>query len=139
MSSSKVEVKWNELMSFNAEVNGHNITLDADHHVGGNNAGPRPKPLILVALAGCTGMDVVSILEKMKVTFDDFGVDVSGELTEEHPKYYHKIHIIYKFKGKDLPLDKINKAINLSQEKYCGVSAMLSKASVITSEVQIEE
>lgn len=139
MNKSKVEIKWNDLMSFDAQVNGHSLILDADHTVGGNNRGPRPKPLILVALAGCTGMDVVSILEKMKVKFEDFGVDVSGELTEEHPKYYHKIHIVYKFKGKDLPLDKINKAINLSQERYCGVSAMLSKASTITSEVVIEE
>jgi putative redox protein len=139
MSKSKVEVKYNDLMSFSAEVNGHSITLDADHTVGGKNLGPRPKPLILVALAGCTGMDVVSILEKMKVKFNDFAVDVDGELTEEHPKYYHKIHITYKFKGHDLPLDKINKAINLSQDRYCGVSAMLSKAATITFDVVIEE
>ena len=139
MGKSKVEIKWKELMSFEAKVNGHTFMLDADESVGGKNQGPRPKPLLLVALAGCTGMDVVAILEKMKVKFDDFSVDVSGELTEEHPKYYHKLHIEYKFKGEDLPLDKIQKAINLSQERYCGVSAMLGKAAEITHEIILED
>lgn len=137
MAKSKVEIKWNELMQFDALVNGHTIKLDADSSVGGNNVGPRPKPLLLVALAGCTGMDVVSILEKMRMKMDDLQIDVDGELTEEHPKIYNKIHITYKFKGSDLDIDKINKAITLSQERYCGVSAMLSKAAEITYSVEI--
>lgn len=137
MAKSKVEIKWNELMQFDALVNGHTIKLDADSTVGGNNVGPRPKPLLLVALAGCTGMDVVSILEKMRMKMDDLQIDVDGELTEEHPKIYNKIHITYKFKGSELDMDKINKAINLSQERYCGVSAMLSKAAEITYSVEV--
>ena len=122
-------------MAFEANVNGFNIMIDADEAVGGRNLGPRPKPLSLVSLAGCTGMDVISILKKMRVEPEGFNVEVEGELTEEHPKYYHKIHIKYSFSGKDLPMEKLEKAVNLSQERYCGVSAMLSRAAAITHEI----
>ena len=111
-------------MAFEADVYGHKIMLDASEAGGGENRGPRPKPLLLAALAGCTGMDVVSILKKMRVEVEAFNVVVEGDLTEEHPKQYAKMHIIYEFKGKDLPMDKLEKAINLSEERYCGVSAM---------------
>jgi putative redox protein len=137
--SEKVNVNWTEEMSFEATVNDHKIVLDAVEAVGGKNRGPRPKPLTLVSLGGCTGMDVVSILKKMRVEFDGFNVDIEGELTDEHPKYYHKIKIIYKFKGKDLPKDKIEKAVNLSQDRYCGVTAMLGKASTIEHEIILED
>jgi putative redox protein len=136
---SKVNVNWTGDMAFDAEVNGFNIKLDAAEKVGGKNSGPRPKPLILVALGGCTGMDVVSILKKMRVEPDYFNVEVSGEMTEEHPKYYHKLHINYLFRGKDLPMAKLEKAVNLSQERYCGVSEMLKKAAEITHEIVIED
>jgi putative redox protein len=135
---STVNVNWTEGMAFNAEINGFNIALDAAEAVGGKNKGPRPKPLLLVALGGCTAMDVVSILKKMRVNYDYFNVEVSGELTEEHPKYYHTIHIRYIFRGDDLPMPKIEKAVNLSQDRYCGVSAMLDKASKITHEIITE-
>lgn len=134
----KVNVNWSGDMAFEAEVNGFRIPLDADEKVGGKNTGPRPKPLILVALAGCTGMDVVSILGKMKVIPDYFNVEVSGEMTEEHPKYYNKIHLKYIFRGNNLPMDKLEKAVILSQEKYCGVSEMLRKAAELTHEIVVE-
>ena len=134
----KVNVNWSGNMAFEAEVNGFKIPLDAEERVGGQNGGPRPKPLVLVALAGCTGMDVVSILGKMKVEFDYFNVEVSGNMTDEHPKYYNKIHIKYIFRGHHLPIDKLEKAITLSQEKYCGVSVMLRKVAEITHEIVIE-
>lgn len=139
MDKNKISVKWTEDMAFETEVNGHKIILDADEKVGGKDRGPRPKPFMLLALAGCTGMDVVSILKKMRVTLDDFSVDVEGDLTEEHPKQYHSMKIIYKFKGKDLPEDKIKKAVNLSEERYCGVSAVYKKAISLSSEIIIEE
>lgn len=139
MAKTTINLSWKEKMAFDAEVNGHIIPLDADEAVGGEDRGPRPKPLTLVSLAGCTGMDVISILNKMRVTPEDFNVKVSGELTEEHPKYYNKIHIIYSFKGKDLPMDKLEKAVSLSQERYCGVTAMLNKAAEITHEIVIEK
>ena len=135
--STKIECTWKHDLSFEAEVNGFKIPMDAEPSVGGQNNGPRPKPLTLVSLAGCTGMDVISILKKMRAEPDYFNVSVEGELTEEHPKYYHKIHIIYELRGKDIDLDKVEKAITLSQDKYCGVSAMLRKAVEITHEIRL--
>ncbi len=137
--TNKIECNWKEKMAFEAVVNNHKIMIDADESVGGENKGPRPKPLMLVALAGCTGMDVVSILKKMRVDFDDFSVSVEGELTEEHPKYYKLIKVVYKFKGKNLPKEKLEKAVDLSKERYCGVSVLLEKATELTYEIIIEE
>ncbi len=139
MSIEKIKVNWLENMAFEAEVNGHKIMLDAAEAVGGENRGPRPKPLMLVALAGCTGMDVVSILKKMRVEVEGFNVVVEGDLTEEHPKQFTQMRVIYEFKGKDLPMDKLEKAINLSEERYCGVSAMYKKAIGITTEIKITD
>lgn len=139
MAKQEVRVNYLENMAFEAEVNGHKIILDAAEGVGGENRGPRPKPLMLTALAGCTGMDVVSILKKMRVEFDDFNVIVEGDLTEEHPKQFYKMNVIYEFKGKDLPLEKLEKAVSLSEERYCGVSAMYKKAIEITSEIRVIE
>ena len=138
MSKNEINAVWQGKMSFESEVNGHKIILDADDKVGGENKGPRPKPLLLVSLAGCTGMDVASFLTKMRVNYDSFKVTVSGELTEEHPKKYHSMHITYEFKGNNLNMEKINKAISLSQDKYCGVNALFKDAGVvITSEVKV--
>lgn len=139
MTKEEIKINWLKNMAFKAEVSGHEIILDASEKVGGENRGPRPKPLMMTALAGCTGMDVVSILTKMRVEFDDFSVSVEGDLTEEHPKQFTKMHVIYVFKGKNLPLDKIQKAVNLSEERYCGVSASYRKAFEITSEIRITE
>jgi len=137
--SAKVELKWTEDMSFEADVNGHKIIIDADDKVGGKDRGPRPKPMMLLALGGCTGMDVVSILKKMRVELDAFSVDVEATMTDEHPKYYDHFTIIYKFKGKDLPMAKLEKAVNLSQERYCGVSEMLRKSSTLDHKIIVEE
>ncbi len=137
MAREEIKVDWLENMAFKAEVNGHEILLDAADAVGGENRGPRPKPLMMVALAGCTGMDVISILKKMRVEVEGFAVRVVGDLTEEHPKHFEKMHVIYEFKGKDLPMDKLEKAINLSEERYCGVSVSYRQAMGITSEIQI--
>lgn len=137
MAREEIKIDWLENMAFKAEVNGHEILLDAADAVGGENRGPRPKPLMMVALAGCTGMDVISILKKMRVEVEGFTVRVVGDLTEEHPKHFEKMHVIYEFKGKDLPMDKLEKAINLSEERYCGVSVSYRQAMGITSEIQI--
>ncbi len=137
MAKQEVKVKWLENMAFKAEVNGHEIILDAAAGVGGENRGPRPKPFMLTALAGCTGMDVVSILKKMRVELDDFNVIVEGDITEEHPKQFFKMNVIYEFKGKDLSLEKLEKAVSLSEERYCGVSALYKKVIEVTSEIKI--
>ncbi len=135
--ADKVHTTWIDGMAFEAKVGGFNFTLDALEAVGGKNRGPQPKPLSLVSLAGCTAMDVISILGKMRVNPDYFDVEVEGELTTEHPKYYHTIHIRYIFKGKDLPMDKLQKAVNLSQDRYCGVTEMLRRAAEIHHEIVI--
>lgn len=139
MSKQEVFVKWLDQMAFEGEVNGHKIMIDADEAVGGTNRGPRPKPFMLLALAGCTAMDVVSILTKMRVEFKDVKVSVDGDLTEEHPKHFHQMHVKYEFWGKDLPMDKLEKAVNLSEERYCGVSAVYKKVMPVTSEIIIHE
>lgn len=132
-----VDMSWTDNVAFQADMDGHKIIIDASEETGGNNLGPRPKKLMLTALAGCTGIDVIMILKKMKVIPDAFNVIVEGDLTDEHPKYYHKMKVIYQFKGKDLPKDKIEKAVKLSEEKYCGVSALYKKAIEIESEIRI--
>ena len=139
MEKRAVSVRWIENMAFETEVNGHKITIDAEPDVGGQNLGPRPKNLMLSALGGCTAMDAIAILKKMRVDVTGLNVIVEGDLTEEYPKHFFRMHIIYEFSGKDLPLDKLKKAVELSQERYCGVTAVYKKAMDLTSEIKIIE
>jgi putative redox protein len=132
-----IKINWKQGMAFEAEIDEFKIMMDAKKEHGGGGAGPRPKPLMMVSLAGCTGMDVVSILNKMRVELEDFSVVVEGDLTDEHPKQFTRMHIIYKFKGKNLEPDKLKKAIDLSQDRYCGVSATYRKTIEITYEIKI--
>jgi putative redox protein len=136
---SSVTVKWAGKMAFETEVGGHKLRMDAAPESGGEDSGVRPKPLQLVALGGCTGMDVVSILAKMRVDVEDFQMIIEGDMTEEHPKHYQSIHVVYQFKGKDLPLDKLQKAVEMSDDKYCGVSALYKKAIPVTHEIRVVE
>jgi putative redox protein len=130
-------LRWKGEMAFETKIDGHKLTLDAAEEAGGHNLGMRPKKLMLTALAGCTGMDVISILKKMKIVPDEFNVRVDGNVTEEHPKQYDSMHIIYEFKGDNLPEEKLIKAIELSQEKYCGVAALYKKAIKVTYEIKM--
>lgn len=118
-------VTWKRGMALDAELDGHRFGIDADAEFGGEGYGARPKGLMLTALAGCTALDVVAIAGKMKVPFDTFAVDVEGTLTEAHPKVFDKIRLNFRFTGAELVADKLQRAISLSQDKYCGVSAML--------------
>ncbi|HVN58451.1 MAG TPA: OsmC family protein [Bacteroidales bacterium] len=126
-------------MSFDVVVNGHHLLLDTAEEFGGNNGGPRPKSLLMAALAGCTAMDVVSILNKMKIQFEEFRISIEGNVTEEHPRHYDKMHIKYIVTGNNIPGDKVKHAIELSQDKYCGVSYTLKKALDVTWELVIGE
>jgi len=135
----KSKVVYNEDMHFTGELQGFEIPLDADEKVGGTNKGPRPKGLLLTSLIGCTAMDVISILQKMRVEPEEFYVEADGEVTSEHPKVFSKILITYYLKGKGLPREKVEKAVILSQDKYCGVTAMLKKAAKIDYEIIIED
>ncbi len=139
MNKEIVTTKWLSNMAFEADVHGHKIIIDAGPNAGGENRGPRPKPLMLASLGGCTAMDVISILKKMRIEVNEFNVRVEGELTEGHPKHFIKIHVVYEFTGKDLPMDKLKKAVELSEERYCGVSAVYKKTMVMTSEIVVKE
>lgn len=134
-----IKAEWKGNMAFEADINGHKVRMDAPKEGGGNDLGSSPKKLMLVALSGCTGMDVVSILKKMRVEIEKCSVEVQGDVADEHPKYYTKMHVIYKFTGKNLPMDKLEKAVKMSEETYCGVEALYRKAIKVTSEIQVLE
>ncbi len=110
----------------------HWVVMDGPETFGGAEAATRPMELFLVSLAGCTGADVASLLIKMRVKFDKFEIYVDSERAQEHPKVYTRIDLHYKFWGKGLEnvKDKIEKAINLSQDKYCSISAMVKAAGI---------
>lgn len=134
-----ISTKWLTDLAFEAEVDGHKIYMDSSMEHGGKNTGPRPKPLMMTALAGCTGMDVAALLAKMKVQYDAFTVDVEGEVSDDHPKRFLEMKVIYRFKGSNINRDRVERAVELSTTRYCGVSANYSKAFPITYEIIIEE
>ncbi len=138
MSKESISTKYTGGMSFETQFGAHKLIIDADPAFGGEDKGPKPKPLVLNALTGCTGMDVVSLLNKMRVEFKDLEINVDAEMTEEHPKYYNKIHLIYVIKANEADRAKVEKAVNYSQERYCGVSLMLSKAAELTYEIDMK-
>lgn len=131
----EVETQWMGKMQFNSLVNGHTIIMDAPERVGGEDNGPIPKPFVLTALSGCTGMDIVAILRKAEKTVDDFDMKVIGEISKQAPIEYTAIHVIYSFKGAGDHLEPALQAVTDSQEKYCGVSSLLKKAIPVTWEV----
>lgn len=116
----------------------HWVTMDGPEQFGGSDAGIRPKELILLALAGCTGSDVAVILQKKKIQLDGFEMNLSAEVQETHPQVFTKIHLEYVFYGKEIPVEAVERAIELSQKTYCSVTAMLQKAVEITHSYRIE-
>ncbi len=135
----EVDVQWMGKMQFNALIDDHTIIMDAPEKVGGENNGPIPKPFVLTALAGCTGMDIAAILRKADKNPDDFNMKVIGEISKRTPIEYIGIHVIYEFKGKPENMDAALNAVTDSQEKYCGVSSMLKKALPLTWEIKYNE
>lgn len=135
-----VEASWKGNMKFDAEVNGHHFMIDLPVSSGGEDTGPRPKPLMLAALAGCTGLDVVSLLKKMRQDITWFNIKVEGDTDDNQPNPFVKMHIIYEFRGNNLEYDKLEKAVTLSMERFCGVSAVYRKAQVaLTHEIRVLE
>ncbi len=130
--TNTVSTNWKGNMKFESDnPSGHTLIIDAGQDSGGEGAGLRPKALMLSALAGCSGLDVISILDKMKVKLDDYKMIIHGVLTEEHPKYYHEVDVEYHFYGSNLNENKIKKAVKLSDDKYCGVMEMFKKFAKI--------
>lgn len=121
----KSRVTLKEEMNFTGELQGFNIMLDADEEFGGKNRGSRPKGLLLTALAGCTAMDVLSILRKMRAEPEEFWVEAEAESVEIDPKVFKSILVTYYIWGKEITEEKAKRAIELSLDKYCSVSAML--------------
>ncbi len=116
---------------------GHAVVMDALSSVGGNNTGSRPMELLLIALGGCTGMDVISILRKKKQNVSRLELNVTGEQAEDHPRMYTTIHIEYVLTGKDISDKAVKRAVELSLEKYCSVGATLDKAAKITHSYRV--
>lgn len=139
MKTHSLTTVFNKNMAFTANINGHDVVMDTTADDGGDDTGPSPKRLMLTSLAGCTGMDVVSILNKMKVAFSNFSIHVDADVTDEHPKIYNHVKITYAIKMalKDRP--KMEKAVALSQEKYCGVNAMFRAFAKMENEIVIIE
>lgn len=128
----KTHTTWIKKHQFESEHEGNKIKVDGDKENGHG-----PKALLLSGLAGCSGIDVVDILDKMRISFSDFTIDVEAAQTDEHPKVFTEINITYFIKTDILNEDKVRKAIELSLEKYCGVSAMLRKNSPINYKLKI--
>ena len=135
MTTNSVSTVFNEKMSFTATINGHEVRMDTKTDDGGEDSGPGPKQMMLASLAGCTGIDIVSILNKMKVTFSDFSIGVHAALSNEHPKIYDHVKITYKIKLAEDDKSKMIKAVGLSTEKYCGVYAMFKSFEKMDTEI----
>jgi len=135
MITHSVTTLFNAPMAFTASIDGHDVKMDATADDGGEDSGPSPKRLMLASLAGCTGIDIVSILNKMKVHFSDFSIGVHAALSAEHPQIYNLVKITYKIKLAEEDKSKMIKAVSLSTEKYCGVFAMFSSFAKMDTEI----
>jgi putative redox protein len=135
----EIKTQWVSDMLFNADTMGGNLKIDGAEEVGGQGMGVRPKALMLTSLAGCTGMDVVSLLKKMRAEVNNIEIDVIGKLTDEHPKFYKKVHLEYRFYANDFKKDKIEKAVYLSADRYCGVMEMFRKFAKVTIDIKYFE
>jgi putative redox protein len=131
----EIETQWMGKMQFNALVNGHTIIMDAPERVGGEDHGPIPKPFVLTALSGCTGMDVVAILRKQGIQLKDFNLKVSGEISKQPPIEYISANIVYDMTGNEDDAQAAIDAALYSQEKICGVSHMLKKIIPVTWQI----
>lgn len=132
----EVETQWMGKMQFNALVNGHTVVMDAPERVGGDDLGPIPKPFVLSALSGCTGMDVIALMRKAGKQLDNLDLKVSGTISKQAPIEYVAVHIIYDMQGKAEDEAAAMDAVTQSQEKICGVSHMLKKIMPVTWEVR---
>ena len=136
----KARVKWLDNMSFVGESgSGHSVVMDGAADSGGRNLAARPMEMVLMGMGGCTAFDVVMILQKSRQPIADCIVEISAERADEIPKVFTRIHVHYIVKGKGLDASKVEKAINLTAEKYCSVSVMLEKTAEITHDFEIIE
>ena len=134
----KTITKWVEALAFDATAeSGHTVRIDTTVAGGGLESGMNPKKMLLGSLSGCSGMDVVDILTKMKVAFNNLEIEAEAEQTEEHPKVFKFIKLIYRIDAATEDLDKVKRAVALSHDKYCGISAMLAKHCTISYTIEL--
>jgi putative redox protein len=136
MTSHQVETQHIKDLSFNSRIDLYDISMDTTDPEKTLQAGPSPKKLMLASLAGCSGIDVVSILNKMKVHFTEFDIRVTGVLSDDHPVIYKEVSMVYSIKINDADQQKMEKAVQLSQEKYCGVSAMFKSFAKVSWSIE---
>lgn len=134
----EAKVTWTGGMAFSAHVgSGHAVIMDARADVGGENKGPRPTELLLAGLGGCTGMDVVSILKKMRVEFDSVEVAVEADERAEHPKHFEQFRLVYRVSGPAVDPEKVKRAVELSETTYCGVAGLFRHGATITYTIEV--
>ena len=141
MVKNIVTTVWTQKEQFESDnPSGHKLTMfSAADEENKDTVGFGPKALMLSSLAGCSGLDVVSLLKKMRAEVADFKIEVTAELTDEHPKFYNKVKVDYHFSGPKLQPEKIQKAVNLSVTKYCGVMEMFRQFAEISIEIHLNE
>jgi len=141
MISNKITTVWTQKEQFESDnPSGHKLTMfSAADEENNDTVGFGPKALMLSSLAGCSGLDVVSLLKKMRAEVDEFKIEVTAELTEEHPKFYNKVKVDYHFTGSDLKEDKIKKVVDLSVDKYCGVMEMFRQFADVKTEIFLHQ
>ena len=135
-----ISVNWVDgMLMVGKSHSGHSITMDGPPEIGGENLGVRPMEMLLLGVAGCSMIDVVTTLKKMRQELTHFETKVNAERADDHPKVFTDIHIQFIIKGKGLDTKKVEKAITLSAEKYCSASIMLGKTASITHDFEIVE
>ncbi len=140
MVKNIITTKWTQKSQFETDnPSGHGLTMFDKSQDNGDVIGFAPKALMLSSLAGCSGLDVVSLLEKMRAEVADFRIEVTAELTDEHPKFYNKVKVDYHFYDSELQPEKIQKAVNLSVTKYCGVMEMFRQFADIEIEIHLHK
>jgi putative redox protein len=132
-------VRWvDKMMMVGESGSGHAVVMDGPEEIGGKNLGIRPMEMILIGMGGCTTVDVVSTLKKMREDIKDCLVQLKSERSPQEPKVFTKIHVHFIVKGK-LDYKKVERAINLSITKYCSASIMLNKTALITYDFEIQQ
>lgn len=140
MATKKAFVKQVQGITFAGKTDSNNwVLMDGPEEFGGSSAAIRPKELILLSLAGCTGSDVAVILKKKKIDYDGFEMNITADVQETHPQVFTKINLEYVFYGREIPKEAVERAIELSLKTYCSVTAMLQKSVEITHTYRIEE
>jgi putative redox protein len=132
-------VTWVEGLHFEGDSAGQKVSMDSTIEAGGQGLGASPMRLTLMALGGCTAMDVISLLKKMRQDVTHFQVDLTAERAAEHPKVYTSFELVFRVRGHNIQREMVEKAVKLSEEKYCSVGGMLKKSGPITTSVEIEE